>query len=196
MRGVLDIDLYNRTGEVEYIEPLTEFVSPIDPMAAPAHNPTVRRKGKFTMNHNKPESAVLEVDLRAGKTIADIAKKYQASVATVNNWIRAYRLQGIKGQRNPKVVIQGSPTPAEIEQFHTDGPAQELPKVEMDQRYEFPILTNEYAQKLRDENKANESTDQNPAPRETFDEIWQDVRDDLKTLERLYIAEAKVLRQR
>lgn len=30
-----------------------------------------------------------------------------------------------------------------------------------------------------------------PAPRETFDEIWQDVRDDLKTLERLYIADAK-----
>lgn len=30
------------------------------------------------------------------------------------------------------------------------------------------------------------------APRETFDEIWQDVDSDLATLERLYIADAKV----
>lgn len=30
-----------------------------------------------------------------------------------------------------------------------------------------------------------------PAPRETFDEIWQDVHDDLATLRRLYVAQAK-----
>ena len=30
-----------------------------------------------------------------------------------------------------------------------------------------------------------------PAQRETFDEVWQDVRSDLATLERLYVARAK-----
>jgi len=87
------------------------------------------------LNANKPTKESLEKDLRSGLTGAQIAKKYDAKTQTVFNWIRAYGLQGIKGQRKPadKVVatkavaprvyekpvlekmVQEAPTPAEIE---------------------------------------------------------------------------------
>lgn len=40
-------------------------------------------------------------------------------------------------------MVQPSPTMAEIEQFHTDDPVQELPKVEMDQSINIPAATKE-----------------------------------------------------
>lgn len=104
---------------------------------------------KVNMNKNKPKSEVLEKDLRAGLDIVIIAKKYDCSCATINNWIKGYGLQGLKGVRKPKDepvhhappvgnipppndMVQQSPSLTQIEQFHTDDPVQELPKVEMD----------------------------------------------------------------
>jgi len=94
-------------------------------------------------------------------------------------------------------MVQDSPAPAEIEQFHTDEPVQELPVVEMNpsETYHVPPET----QGMTEEEWGSQegisfvdvTPEPNPAPRETFDEIWQDVRDDLATLERLYVADAK-----
>lgn len=152
MRGVLDLELYNRTGEVKMIEPLKEYVSPMDPMAATPINPHVRRKGNFTMNPNKPKKDALEKDLRSGLPILNIAKKYGASVASIHNWIKSYGLAGIRGVKKPKDnvatdipetsdipdMVQTSPALEEIEQFHTDDPVQVLPKVEMDPVVNIP----------------------------------------------------------
>lgn len=159
MRGVLDLELYNRTGEIVMIEPLQEYVSPVDPMAATPINPNVKRKGMSVLNPNKPSREKLEIHLRAGAPIANIAKKYDCSVATVHNWIKAYGLQGIQGVKKPDVedkvpvekavtpqaeqmseteMVQASPSLNEIEQFHTDTELQEPPKVEMDVPINIP----------------------------------------------------------
>lgn len=191
MRGVLDIELYNRTGEIEYIEPLTEYVPPQDVEEDVEVDRMV--KGRFRkLNVNKPSKDQLETDLRDGMTIAEIAKKYEASVAGVNSWIKLFGLKGIKGKQKPEealdmvqhsptleeTMIQTSPSLEEIEQFHTDMPIQGLPKVEMP-GVEGPIPPSSIDGRLEE------------APRETFDEIWDDVKSDLVTLERLYLAQAK-----
>ncbi|MFZ3132704.1 MAG: hypothetical protein WA125_16785 [Desulfosporosinus sp.] len=124
-------------------------------------------------------------------------------------------------------TTQASPTLTEIEQFHTDTEAQELPVVEMDSVIldaspelsepqpdkplaitmepvtpitpktdkdwsdEFPILTKEYAQKLRDENLSSKLTD--PTPRtsdETINDIFRDLNAVLFKLEGVYVNNA------
>lgn len=54
------------------------------------------------MKSKKPSKEKLEDHLRAGATIASIAKKYGASVQSVHNWIKAYGLVGIYGVKKPK----------------------------------------------------------------------------------------------
>ena len=54
------------------------------------------------MKSKKPPKEVLEKDLRAGLRIAVIARKYEgSSVQSVHNWIKAYGLAGIQGQKKP-----------------------------------------------------------------------------------------------
>lgn len=266
MRGVMDIELYNLTGEVKLIEPLEVFVPPVDPLEAPLHNPYVKRKGRnFTMNPNKPSKEALEKDLKSEPNILTIAKKYSASVATVHNWIRGYGLAGIRGKKKdvqsapPVETVQESPTNEmtqeptpepnpgcfsdynpkmywckdceymaeclamfnKIEQAHgrpqcfpdadtepqgmteeenmTDAEWEaqqesEKPKIEFAC---FGAYDADYLGCRPDKCSSSEAckvVTNNPeseAPRETFDEIWSDVRSDLSTLERLYIADAK-----
>lgn len=105
----------------------------------------VATRGTKDMNKNKPTKDVLEADLRSGLSGPAIAKKYNCSNPTVHKWIKDYELQDIQAVRKPKgepvitntppvivSMVQESPTLSEIEQFHTDEPAQELPKVEME----------------------------------------------------------------
>lgn len=195
MRGMIDLELYNQTGEVKYIEPLTEFVPPVE-AEGQALNPvmsTLKREGRLwltNLNPNKPSKDQLEQDLRVGMSIAEIGKKYDVSKASVYNWIRTYGLQGIKGQpkdmgpdtdhdmvqNHPKDdIIQPYPTQAEIEQFHTDNPPQDLPRVDLNE----PI------------NIVFETEESKPDDSPTFDEVWKDVQSDLVALQRLYVAEAK-----
>ncbi len=160
---------------------------------------------KENVRSKKPSREVLEADLKAGLSHAQIGKKYGAAKITAYNWIRAYKLQVITDappvddliQTPPlDVMVQESPSLNELEQFHTDELVQELPVVEIDE----PLLGMTEEENMTDaeweanvtEAYKNGAVATEPAPRETFDEIWQDVRDDLKTLERLYIAEAKV----
>ena len=201
MRGVLDLELYNRTKEIVMIEPLTKFVPPPEP--ADGYPPSQRawRKGvDFGMGLNKPKKEVLEGHLRNGMTASEIGVKYDATRATIYNWIRSYGLQGIKGQKGeavqespPVTVVQESPTLPEIEQFHTDEPVQGLPKVDLEpsgMTEEENMTDAEWETRLK-EGYSNGAVSADPAPRETFDEIWQDARSDLATLERLYVAQAK-----
>lgn len=199
MRGIIDLELYNQTGEVKYIEPLTEFVSPLE-ADEQALNPvmsTLKREERLwltNLNPNKPSKDQLEQDLRAGMSIAEIGKKYDASKASAYNWIRTYGLQGIKGQpkdmgqgqdpdpaddmvqNHPKDdMIQPYPTQAEIEQFHTDNPPQELPTVDLNEPLNIVLET--------EESKPDDSP--------TFEEVWKDVQSDLVALQRLYVTEAK-----
>ena len=150
---------------------------------------------KQELKSKKPSKEVLEKDLRAGLTIAVIAKKHETSVQSVHNWIRSYGLAGIQGVKKPvdevavelaqdaghdAEIVQESPTLAEIEQFHTDEAVQELPIVEMN----LPGMTEE-------ENMTDEEFDQimstvgvqpitaklDPVVEETLDGIWQGVAD-------------------
>lgn len=195
MRGMIDLELYNQTGEVKYIEPLTEFVPPVE-ADEQTLNPvmsTLKREERLwltNLNPNKPSKDQLEQDLRAGMSIAGIGKKYEASKASAYNWIRSYGLQGIKGQ--PKDIdqdpaddmvqnypkddmIQPYPTQAEIEQFHTDNPPQNLPTVDFNEPLNIVLET--------EESKPEDSS--------TFDEAWEDVQSGLVTLQHLYVTEAK-----
>ena len=106
------------------------------------------RKTELKANPNKPTKGALETDLRSDLPIVQIAKKYEASVQTIHNWIKSYELSGIQGQKKPfdrpvvapkicekpilEEMVQVSPTLTQIEQFHTDEPVQELPNVEFD----------------------------------------------------------------
>ena len=243
---------------------------------------------KQELKSKKPSKEVLECNLRAGLPIAAIAKMHEGSVQSVHNWIKAYGLAGIQGQKKPisekqtsagdafdivadqvrrakeiitkpilEEMVQGSPTLAaieiakdekfyddlktgyaemvqesptltEIEQFHTDIEVYALPeeivpaptgidlamvesffadtapsellKIEPELRettektkpdlldYEFKELM-----ERQGDTQSNDEADvrDHDAPRETFDEIWQDVHDDLVTLKRLYIAQAE-----
>jgi len=151
MRGMLDLDLYNRTGRVEMIEPFEEFVSPVIENGEEHPPNQIEWRGEMArMNANKPKKEVLEGHLRNGMTASEIGRKYDTTRATVYNWIRGYGLQGIKGQKLLKSepvddMVQHSPSLAEVEQFHTDVEVQELPKVEMepfvaDMENEFPPM--------------------------------------------------------
>ena len=147
---------------------------------------------KKDLKSKKPEKEKLEEHLRAGALIADIARKYESSVQSVRNWIKSYSLQGIQGVKKPKVdaivpdtipsenIVQDSPTPSEIEQFHTDVKPQELPKVEVD-----PVITEAKNTELAD------LTPTPPWPFKTIDEVWQCVHLDLDMLEQLYAAQAR-----
>lgn len=88
------------------------------------------------LKSKKPLKEVLEADLRAGLPLLKIAKKYDASVASVHNWIKSYGLAGIQGkpktdeiiqQAPPAEMVQQSPTADEVEQFHVETDVQEIP---------------------------------------------------------------------
>jgi len=207
MRGMLDLDLYNRTGKVEMIEPFEEFVPPVDPFAAPEHNPYVKRREMYTLNPNKPKKEALERHLRAGMTAPEIAEKYDASTATVYNWIRGYGLQGIKGQKLPKVettvvdpmepIVNGLCLDeggqfVEIEKVHTEPKVQELPRVGM-----VPTMTVEsYTHNEHKIETIGMSAEENMSDAEweankTIDEAWKNIRSGIGALECLYVTEAK-----
>jgi len=146
MRGVLDLDLYNKTGRVEMIEPFEEFVSPVSTDDDAVEIDRMVKGRMRILNPNKPKKEALERHLRAGMTAPEIAEKYDASTATVYNWIRGYGLQGIKGQKLPKVettvtdpmkpIVKGLCLDeggqfVEIEKVHTEPEVQELPRVGM-----------------------------------------------------------------
>lgn len=109
MRGVMDVELYNRTGEVVMIEPLTEYVSPIDPMVATPINPSVIRRAPRMPIVKRPAKDDLERALRSGMSADELAVKYKAKKMTVYNWIRAYELQGIKGVEKPETEVTEVP---------------------------------------------------------------------------------------
>ena len=166
---------------------------------------------KITMKSKKPSKEILEKDLRAGLPIAVIAKKHEGSVQSVHNWIKSYGLAGIQGVKKPKVeeiaqntplveeMVQGSPTLAEIEQFHTDNEVQALPRVEFSKTFNiimddpedsFRDLVDKGASDCAEDGKTKDFAAP-PAPLETVDDIWLNVHDELATLERLYVAQAK-----
>jgi transposase-like protein len=161
------------------------------------------------LKSKRPLKEVLEADLRAGLPLLNIARKHGASVASVHNWIRSYSLAGIQGVKKPKVdtpvvevqntpradeMVQTLPSLAEIEQFHTDEPVQELPPIEMDTLGDPSGMTEEentpdevWESKASEEDQIKQDA---PAPRETCGEIWEDVQADLATLQRMYIEQA------
>ena len=136
---------------------------------------------------SKPSREKLEDHLRAGATIENIAKRYEASVQSVHNWIGAYGLVGIQGvkQKDEEIaqdtqpvadMVQESPTLVEIEQIHTDTEVQEFPKSELDPIPEPQVVR---------------SSDPVSEPRKPFEEVWQDLRDDINALKRVYVSEAE-----
>lgn len=199
------------------------------------------------MKSKKPSKNELETDLRAGLSIANIAKIYDASVQSAHNWIKSYGLAGIQGIKKPKVeehtveeeripviedMVQESPTLAEIEQFHTDTEATinqlpDLEKAHIEEQWDAFRKANysEPPGMTEEENMSDEEYDRimatvevqailtelpdeppdpiaftieaelDPVPeletRETCEEIWNDVSNDIKMLRRLYVAEAE-----
>jgi len=117
MRGVMDIDHYNRTGEIKMIEPFSELVIPENEEGTQA---AVKREVRIWMrkiNPNKPTKEVLEKYLRSGMTAAEIGEKCSSATITVYNWIKAYGLQGIKGMAKAKGELQEQ---VRDEKFYTD----------------------------------------------------------------------------
>lgn len=196
-------------------------------------------RGMEELKSKKPSKEKLEEHLRAGAHIADIARKYDASPQSVNNWIKSYGLAGIQGVKKPKdevpVVdiqsdieiakdekfysdmtqayiddaVQASPTLAEIEQFHTDDPVQELPKVEMDSvnikktwnQDEWEASIKEKwegdSESITTEPKSSENpipksvNSPDPVPAPPFEEVWQNALEDLAALKRSYVTLAQ-----
>lgn len=100
MSGTLDLELYNRTGEVKMIKPFKVFIPP-------GEGPKVKKAGRIwvrPLSPGKPQKDKLERDLRSGMSAPEIAKKYDSSTMTVYNWIRSYGLQGIRGKK--RVISQ------------------------------------------------------------------------------------------
>jgi len=141
------------------------------------------------LKSKKPSKEKLEEHLRAGARIADIARKYESSVQSVHNWIKAYGLQDIQSVPKPKAEESAQDTPP------VEDMVKESPKADIEQPdappSDAPISSSVQPDKPLAITMESEVVDPNPAPRETFDEIWQDVRSDLATLERLYVADAR-----
>jgi len=218
MRGVLDLDLYNRTGKVEMIEPFKEFVSPVVENGEEHPPNQIEWRGEMArMNANKPTKEVLERHLRSNMTASEIGVKYDTTRATVYNWIRGYGLQGIKGQKSAPVsapvddMVQHSPTLAEVEQFHTDVEDafsqlsdSELVHVERQWDAFKQMNTPEPIGMTAEENMSDEEWETqikeayrddsvaiDPSPRETIDEAWKNIRSGIGALECLYVTGAK-----
>ena len=62
---------------------------------------------KIELKANKPKKGVLEKDLMLGLSIAQISKKYEASVQTIHNWIKSYGLT-LGSQVQKKAVVEKS----------------------------------------------------------------------------------------
>ena len=169
VRGVLDVELYNRTGEIRMIEPFQEYVPPAPADDVVSKKAEAMKRRRPIVNCKRPSKEALEKLLRLGMSAPEIAEKYDSAKITVYNWIKSYGLQGIKGQKNPvekppsvgddfnivadqarrfkeifekpilEDMVQKSPTLAEIEQFHIDNEVQALPKVEFNKT--FNIIT-------------------------------------------------------
>lgn len=98
MQGTIDIDLYNQTGEIQYIQLPREITT---------HDiERDRRSCLKAVMPIKPSKPALTQDRTAGLSVSQIAEKYHVSRATVNNWIRGYGLKGIRGKEreNTKCV--------------------------------------------------------------------------------------------
>ena len=187
-RGVMDKERYERTGEVVMIESLEEYVPPVVDNDATAHNHMARRR-MVALNPNKPKSEVLDKDLKNGLSIPDIAKKYGCGVSTVHSWIRGCGLSGIRKRKGSKGASKDNVAQTEAKQ--AEEKLMEIitgAKVKEDTQ---PAISEPKTDEPLAITTEPESSDPDPAPRETFDEIWQDVRSDLVTLERLYVAGAR-----
>jgi hypothetical protein len=203
-RGMMDKAHYDLTGEIKMVEEFKVYVPPVVTEAEAAAQKLVRRRPLIMSN--KPSCDQLEIYLRNGMSFAEIAVKQGTSVATVGNWIRSYGLQGIKGQKSPKVesvaqyaplttdMVQESPTLAEIEQFHTDSPVQELPVVEMgvsgmsDEEFDRIMATVEVV--LVDPSCEPIIAEPDPVNLGACEEVLQGVLEDLKSVRRVYLSEA------
>lgn len=90
------------------------------------------KKGrKIEVKANKPKKGVLEIDLKSGIPIVQIAKKYEASVQTIHNWIKSY---GLKGQKEPVTELKKAyekPILEEVVQVHPEVEIQIMPEVEI-----------------------------------------------------------------
>jgi len=143
---------------------------------------------------NKPKKGVLEKDLMLGLTISQIAKKYEASVQTIHNWIKSYEIAGVQGEKKPvdkpvvpkvyeKPILEEivPPTPAEIEQFHTDVAPQEFPKIES------PVTSQPFI--------ADPENEFPPIPmiapaEETLEDIWDNIKAGMPAAKKKYAEQA------
>ena len=175
------------------------------------------RAGRKKELSKKSSKEVLEKDLRAGLPIAAIARKHEVSAQNVHNWIKSYGLAGIQGVKKPidkpqsagddfdivadqdgrlkeimakplsEEMVQGSPTLAEIEQFHTDTEIQELPRVKFDN----PFSTIIDSPKGEDNPQVNQIKEEPAAPIvDTIEELWQGVDNGLKNIQIKYAEQA------
>lgn len=176
MRGVLDVDLYNLTGEIVMIEPFQEYVSPINPMDAIPINPSVIRRTPRMPISKRPPKDELERALRSGMSANELAVKYKAKKITVYNWIRSYELQGIKGQGKPKddpPPINVPPSGIDLSKVKSFCEDTTSPK-------NIPPIIKEAG-----------VTDPNPAPLSALDERWLRVYDELVAIRSEDIAQVK-----
>jgi hypothetical protein len=150
---------------------------------------------------SKPSKEVLECNLRAGLPIAAIAKMHESSMQSVHNWIKSYSLAGIQGVKKPKeeipeliIPLQPSPTLAEIEQFHTDNPVQELPKVKMDVTSmideELDRIPSTVAVQLAAPHCESITAEPDPIVEETLEGIWWNVEANMMAAQRKYVEQA------
>ena len=95
MQGTSDIDLYNQTGEIRYIQPPREITT---------HDvERDRRSCLKAVMPIKPSKEALTQDRMASLSVSRIAEKYHVSRATVHNWIRGYGLKEIKGKEKGRI---------------------------------------------------------------------------------------------
>jgi len=162
---------------------------------------------KERMQSKKPPKERLEEHLKAGALIVDIARRYEASAQSVKNWIKDYGLQDVKPDPRPKSEVvceessidcgvdQDLPTSTETERLQAipaqdsigESPDKNLCDEESIQATEITRV--DLIETVRADSDGPDA--RTPDLSENFDEIWRDVRDDLVTLDRLYVAGAK-----
>lgn len=130
MKYKIDVDHYKRTGE---IIPLTE---PVEYIPDREYNPYLwvgQNENEMEEEDmprgidaiNKPTKEQLAEDVKTMKN-KEIAEKYGLAESTIARYVKEYGVQ-----RRNLVEAEHNPTLAEIEQFHTDEPRQELPDISM-----------------------------------------------------------------
>ena len=219
MRGKIDLDLYNRTKEVKYIEPLEEYIPPegsnqldakaivINPEKAPSQN-FKRKRGWGTMAHpNKPTKEQLEADLQVAQSMAELTAKYKVHPSSIYNWIKEYELQGFKERAktvvNTPEMVQESPSLEELEQVYPEDDIQESSEPDEvfspdEDAHEKPWSDSEAEQypeptEATQADRCQEDPELDIVPdnqSRSFEKSWLNVRKELKALRSMYRIEA------